>query len=156
MWFGRLRSRSCRVPMMGLPQRQIRNRCFWAESIGSMAFPAAASRLEVIGALMALSPTERDLPGQCGEDEGTMTNKTPANQFRTLRLCGSFIGLALALGACTAGADLTASVPDDYRLPHPIAIHEGDRSLVVFVIPGRAARPPPPLSSILRLHPHKL
>src|SRR6266403_608655 len=62
MWFGRLRSRSCRVPMMGWPQRQIRNRCFWAESIGSMAFPAAASRLGAIGAPMALSPTERDLP----------------------------------------------------------------------------------------------
>jgi len=62
-----------------------------------------------------------------------MTNKTPANQFRTLRLCGAFIGLALALGACTAGADLAASVPDDYRLRHPIAIQEADRSVVIFV-----------------------
>ena len=66
-----------------------------------------------------------------------MTNKTPANQIRTLRLCCAFIGLALALGACTAGADLTASVPEDYRLRHPIAIHEGDRSVVVFVGQGR-------------------
>jgi pilus assembly protein CpaD len=86
---------------------------------------------------MVLSPTERDLPGQCGEDEGTMTNKTPANQFRTLRLCGGFVGLALALGACTTGADFTASVPEDYRLRHPIAIHEGDRSVVIFVGHGR-------------------
>src|SRR5712671_7881104 len=124
MLCGRLRSRSCRVPMTGLRPSRIRKRCCWAELIGSMAFPAAASRLEATGAPMALSPTERDLPGQCGEDEGTMTNKTPANQFRTLRLCGAIIGLALALGACTAGEVVTASVPDDYRLRHPIAIHE--------------------------------
>ena len=123
--------------MMGLPPRQIRNRCSWAELIGSMAFPAAASRLEATGAPMALSPTERDLPGQCGEDEGTMTNKTPANQFRTLRLCGAFVGVAMALGACTTGAEVTASIPDDYRLRHPIAIHEGDRSVVIFVGHGR-------------------
>src|SRR5258707_15813162 len=106
MWFGRLRSRSCRVPMMGLPQRQIRNRCFWAESIGSMAFPAAASRLEAIGALMALSPTERDLPGQCGEDEATMTTKTPPNQYGTLRLNETFLDHPLPLRACTAWANL--------------------------------------------------
>jgi pilus assembly protein CpaD len=66
-----------------------------------------------------------------------MTNKTPANQIRTLRLCGAFVGLALALGACTTGADFTASVPEDYRLRHPIAIHEGDQSVVVFVGHGR-------------------
>src|SRR5258705_11793805 len=111
MSFGRLRSRSCRVPMMGLPQHQIRNRCSWAGLIGSMAFPAAASRLEAIGAPMVLSPTERDLPGQCGEDEGTMTNKTPANQFRTLRLCGGFFGPPPPLGAVTTGEGFTARVP---------------------------------------------
>jgi pilus assembly protein CpaD len=87
---------------------------------------------------MALLLTERDLPGQCGEDEGTMTNRTAANQRRTLRLCGAFAGLAIALGACTTGAEVvTASVPDDYRLRHPIAIHEGDRSVVIFVGHGR-------------------
>jgi pilus assembly protein CpaD len=31
----------------------------------------------------------------------------------------------------------TASVPDDYRLRHPIAIQEADRSIVVFVGRGR-------------------
>src|SRR6478752_347693 len=103
-----------------------------------MAFPAAASRLEATGAPMALSPTETDLPGQCGDDEGTMTNKTPADRFRTLRLCGAFVGLAIALGACTTATEVvTASVPEDYRLRHPIAIHEGDRSVVVFVGHGR-------------------
>jgi pilus assembly protein CpaD len=67
-----------------------------------------------------------------------MTNKTPANRFRTLRLCGAFAGLAIALGACTTGAELvTASVPEDYRLRHPIALHEDDRSVVIFVGHGR-------------------
>src|SRR5713101_1041001 len=65
---------------------------------------------------------------------GTMTNKTPADRFRTLRLCGAFAGLAIALGACTTGAEVvTASVPEDYRLRHPIAIQEADRSVVIFV-----------------------
>src|ERR1700719_4647629 len=70
------------------------------------------------------------------QEEGTMTNKTPTH--RTLRLCGAFIGLAVTLGACTTAAEVvTASVPEDYRLRHPIAIHEGDRSVVIFVGHGR-------------------
>ena len=42
------------------------------------------------------------------------------------------------LGACTHTdeAVTTASIPDDYRLRHPIAIQEADRSVVIFV--GRA------------------
>ncbi len=67
-----------------------------------------------------------------------MTNKTPADRCRTLRLCGAFAGLAIALGACTTGAEVvTASVPEDYRLRHPIALHEDDRSVVIFVGHGR-------------------
>ena len=64
-----------------------------------------------------------------------MTNRTPASRFRTLRLCGALVGLSAALGACAnTGAEVvTASVPDDYRLRHPIAIHEADRSVVIFV-----------------------
>jgi pilus assembly protein CpaD len=38
------------------------------------------------------------------------------------------------LGACTHTDDvMTASVPDDYRLRHPIAIQEADRSVVIFI-----------------------
>jgi pilus assembly protein CpaD len=45
----------------------------------------------------------------------------------------------MALGACKTSSDLVmaASVPDDYRLRHPIAIQEADRSIVVFVGRGR-------------------
>jgi len=49
-------------------------------------------------------------------------------------MAGALVGLALALGACTHTDEvLTASVPDDYRQRHPIAIQEADQSVVIFV-----------------------
>ena len=55
-----------------------------------------------------------------------------------LHRLGALAGLSIALGACTytSGEVVMASVPDDYRLRHPIAVQEADRSIVVFV--GRA------------------
>src|ERR1700687_5843169 len=63
-----------------------------------------------------------------------MTNMTPVDRLRTLRLLGAVAGLSVALGACTyTGVEVvTASVPSDYRLRHPIAIQEADRSWVIF------------------------
>lgn len=66
-----------------------------------------------------------------------MTAKLPFDRNRSLRMAGALVGLAVALGACThTETEVTASVPDDYRKRHPIAIQEADRSIVVFV--GRA------------------
>ena len=64
-----------------------------------------------------------------------MTTRTPADRLRTLRLLGALAGLSAALGACTyTGAEVvTVSVPNDYRLRHPIAVQEADSSIVVFV-----------------------
>jgi pilus assembly protein CpaD len=64
-----------------------------------------------------------------------MTTRTPADRLRTLRLLGALAGLSAALGACTyTGAEVvTASVPNDYRQRHPIAVQEADSSIVVFV-----------------------
>ena len=63
-----------------------------------------------------------------------MTSRTPADRHRTLRLLGALAGVSAALGACTnTGEVVTASVPNDYRLRHPIAIQEADRSAVIFV-----------------------
>jgi pilus assembly protein CpaD len=64
-----------------------------------------------------------------------MTTRTPADRLRILRLLGALAGLSVALGACTnTGAEVvTASVPDDYRQRHPIAVQEADSSIVVFV-----------------------
>ena len=64
-----------------------------------------------------------------------MTNRTPFDRARGLRLVGAAVGLSLSLGACsnTGGEVVTGSIPDDYRQRHPIAIQEGDRSVVIFV-----------------------
>jgi pilus assembly protein CpaD len=64
-----------------------------------------------------------------------MTATLPAERRRAFRIAGALVGLAVALGACTHTDDVTttASVPDDYRLRHPIAIQESDRSVVIFI-----------------------
>jgi pilus assembly protein CpaD len=67
-----------------------------------------------------------------------MTTKIPVHCKRALRIAGALVGAAVALGACTHNEEVatTASVPEDYRLRHPIAIQEAERSVVIFV--GRA------------------
>jgi pilus assembly protein CpaD len=69
------------------------------------------------------------------DEDRTMTNRTPVDRHRTLRLASALAGLSVALGGCnfTSGEIVTASVPDDYRLRHPIAIEEANRSVVIFV-----------------------
>jgi pilus assembly protein CpaD len=64
-----------------------------------------------------------------------MTAKLPADRKRAFRIAGALVGLAVVLGACTHTDDVTtsATAPDDYRLRHPIAIQEADRSVVIFV-----------------------
>src|SRR5246127_1221632 len=63
-----------------------------------------------------------------------MTKANPIERRHILRLSGALTGLSLALGACTApDAVITGGVPDDYRLRHPIAITEANRSVVIFV-----------------------
>src|SRR5260370_898608 len=63
-----------------------------------------------------------------------MTAKIPVGRNRAFGIAGALLGLAVVLGACTHTDEvLTASVPDDYRQRHPIAIQEADRSVVIFV-----------------------
>src|ERR1700691_5518917 len=67
-----------------------------------------------------------------------MTNTLSVNRHRTLCLLGALMSLSVMLGACTditgsTGEIATARVPEDYRLRHPIAIQEADRSVVIFV-----------------------
>jgi pilus assembly protein CpaD len=68
-----------------------------------------------------------------------MTDKGSTGGRRALRLAGTLLGLSVALGGCnsTSGEVVTASVPEDYRLRHPIAVEEGKQSMVVFVGQGR-------------------
>jgi pilus assembly protein CpaD len=58
---------------------------------------------------------------------------------RAGRVAGALVSAMMVLGACTHTDEVvtTASVPDDYRLRHPIAIQEADQSTVVFVGHGR-------------------
>ena len=67
-----------------------------------------------------------------------MTRRISIGRSRTLGLLGALMGLSVTLGACTDSTGTgdvvtTAHVPDDYRLRHPIAIQETDRSVVIFV-----------------------
>ncbi|MCA1399151.1 CpaD family pilus assembly protein [Bradyrhizobium sp. BRP56] len=66
-----------------------------------------------------------------------MTRNTQAGRARTLSLFGALVVSAIALGGCNLTSDVvTGTVPDDYRQRHPIAVTEGEQSIVVFV--GRA------------------
>src|SRR5579862_8236291 len=64
-----------------------------------------------------------------------MISTTSVEIRRVLHVAGALLGLATALGACTHTGEVatTASIPDDYRLRHPIAIQEANRSVVLFV-----------------------
>ena len=69
----------------------------------------------------------------------SIKSSKPAETRRTLYVAGALIGLSVALGACKTSNELvmTTGAPDDYRLRHPIAVQEADRSIVVFVGRGR-------------------
>jgi pilus assembly protein CpaD len=65
-----------------------------------------------------------------------MTNKISVDHYRSLRLIGAMFGLAVTLGACaetTGSVVAPAHIPEDYRLRHPIALQETERSIVIFV-----------------------
>jgi pilus assembly protein CpaD len=68
-----------------------------------------------------------------------MTDRSSLARNQRLRMAGALAGAAVMLGACNHTSDVatTASVPEDYRLRHPIAIQEANQQLVVFVGQGR-------------------
>jgi pilus assembly protein CpaD len=68
-----------------------------------------------------------------------MKASTLLDRNRSIRTAAALIGIAVALGACTHTDEnvATSSIPDDYRLRHPIAVEEANKSVVVFVGKGR-------------------
>jgi pilus assembly protein CpaD len=56
----------------------------------------------------------------------------------------AFVSLAALLAGCktTSGEDMTASIPSDYRLRHPIAVREGARTVNVFIGDNRGSLTP--------------
>jgi pilus assembly protein CpaD len=82
-----------------------------------------------------------------------MTSRLPLDRSRAFRMAGVLVGLAVMLGACqhTEPELVTASFPDDYRLRHPIAIQEADRSIVLFVGQARGGLTAPQRGDVLGL-----
>ena len=64
---------------------------------------------------------------------------TSANSgFRSLRAGFALAAVSIVLGGCWSNSEVvTASVPSDYRQRHPIAVQEGNHSIVVIVGAGR-------------------
>ncbi|HKO70224.1 MAG TPA: CpaD family pilus assembly protein [Bradyrhizobium sp.] len=82
-----------------------------------------------------------------------MKSRTPLEKHGSLGLLCALAGFSLALGACTyTGAEIvTASVPDEYKMRHPIAIEEANRSIVIFVGHGRGGLSAPQRTDVLGL-----
>src|SRR5262249_17504420 len=68
-----------------------------------------------------------------------MTNLPQSGRRHALRLSGALIGLSTILGGCHYASEeyVASGAADDYRLRHPIAITEANRTVVVFVGHGR-------------------
>jgi pilus assembly protein CpaD len=63
-----------------------------------------------------------------------MTTKQPVDLYRSVRAAVALVAISLAMGACThTSEEVTASVPNDYRLRHPIVLQESNRTINVFV-----------------------
>lgn len=82
-----------------------------------------------------------------------MISRAPNHPRRTVALLGALSILSVALGGCntTVQNDIVASVPEDYRLRHPIAIQEADQSIVVFVGHGRGGLSAPQRADVIGL-----
>src|SRR6266702_1529904 len=143
MLFAQSRKRSCPVPMTDLRRHPTPNRSCSPASTGFTASPLRLRRSAPTRAISASSLTEA--PPLLRDEDRTMTRKTPIDRLPRLRLLGALIGLSTTLGACTLTDSelVTASVPIDYRQRHPIAVHEGSHSIVVFVGHGRGGLSPP-------------
>src|SRR5262245_32684912 len=72
------------------------------------------------------------------------------SKYRGLRATFAFVAVAVALGGCwTSPEVVTASVPNDYRQRHPIAVQEGNHSIVVFVGAGRGGLSGPQRADVI-------
>ena len=81
-----------------------------------------------------------------------MTTQTKVGRRHNWRLLGALVGLSAALGACQQTTEMTtATVPTDYRLRHPIAVQEGNRSIVVFVGQARGGLSAPQRNDVMGL-----
>jgi pilus assembly protein CpaD len=81
-----------------------------------------------------------------------MTTQTKVDRRHNGRLLAALVGLSAALGACQQTTEIvTATVPTDYRLRHPIAVQEGTHSIVVFVGNARGGLSAPQRNDVMGL-----
>lgn len=81
-----------------------------------------------------------------------MATQIKVDRRHSWRLLGALIGLSAALGACQQTTEIvTATVPTDYRLRHPIAVQEGNRSIVIFVGQARGGLTAPQRNDVMGL-----
>jgi pilus assembly protein CpaD len=82
-----------------------------------------------------------------------MTSRTPLQRYKAVGLSGALLALSATLGACNWQSTeiVTASVPNDYRQRHPIAVTEADRSIVVFVGRSRGGLSGPQRTDVMGL-----
>ncbi|MCB1412860.1 MAG: CpaD family pilus assembly protein [Xanthobacteraceae bacterium] len=67
-----------------------------------------------------------------------MTTTPSASSLHRRKLAGLLIGACFALGACThTSEEVTGTIPDDYRLRHPIVVENANQTVDVFVGNGR-------------------
>lgn len=78
-----------------------------------------------------------------------------ADRLSRLRAGAGLLVLGLMLGACThtetPPVDTTSGIPTDYRLRHPIAVQEADKTITVFVGNGRGGLTGPQRAEITAL-----
>jgi pilus assembly protein CpaD len=73
-----------------------------------------------------------------------------ASNYRRLRTGFALAIISAALGGCWSGGEVvTATVPNDYRQRHPIAVQEGNHSIVVFVGAGRGGLSGPQRADVI-------
>jgi pilus assembly protein CpaD len=78
--------------------------------------------------------------------------KMPRRGSRTVAQIAALVLVAVGLGGCLTRAayeDTTGNVPNDYRLRHPIAVKETERTLEVFVGARRGGLTPVQRSQVL-------
>jgi pilus assembly protein CpaD len=81
-----------------------------------------------------------------------MPTTTADDRRPTIRLIGALAGMAFALGGCTAtSTEVVATIPDDYKMRHPIAIQEGKHAIVVFIGNGRGGLTMPQRADVVGL-----
>ncbi|WP_257168490.1 CpaD family pilus assembly protein [Bradyrhizobium sp. SRS-191] len=81
-----------------------------------------------------------------------MAGSSEHHGLRALHRLGAIAGLALTLGACNSTTgEVVATIPDDYKMRHPIAIEEGRQSTVVFIGNGRGGLTSPQRDDVIGL-----